>query len=122
MKLRSLVFITLLCSSLAFAGRSLPTDMDMAILKQVNYPQVVLGNDGISWLKILTLGWLSNNSTFEMNSSVRIRNEKNRFITRNKLNGYVGQPVGVRRNADNRIEEIWILTEDERAAFRSRAQ
>ena len=56
MGLRLTMLTALLCSSLAFAGRSLPNDMDMAVLKQVNYPQVVLRNDGISWVKGIDFG------------------------------------------------------------------
>ena len=122
MGLRLTMLTALLCSSLAFAGRSLPNDMDMAVLKQVNYPQVVLSIDGISWLKVLTLGWLSNNTSLEVSSGVRVRNEKNRFVTRNKLYGYVGKPIGIRRNKENNIEEIWILTDEERETFRRRVQ
>lgn len=120
MKIRLLFLSVYLWSSLALAARALPVDMDMAILKQVQYPQVVLGTGGISWLKILTLGWLSNDAVFQVSVDVRIRNEQNRFITRGKLNAYVGKAVGIRRNPANNIEEIWILTDQERATFQAR--
>ena len=54
---RIFAVMLLLCSSVGWAQRAVPDDMDVAVLKEVAYPQIVLGNNGISWLKILTLGW-----------------------------------------------------------------
>ncbi|MGL5466941.1 MAG: hypothetical protein ACRDCT_01935, partial [Shewanella sp.] len=56
-----LVFLVLFCSSITWAQRTVPNDMDVAILKKVNLPYVELSNGGFSWLKLLTLGWLDGN-------------------------------------------------------------
>ena len=50
------VFSLLLSSQLAWAGRVLPPDMRLAVLKKVNYPDIVLSGDGWTWTQILTLG------------------------------------------------------------------
>ncbi|MDO1509997.1 MULTISPECIES: hypothetical protein [unclassified Neisseria] len=114
--------LILLCSSLTWAQRTVPDDMDVAVLKQVAYPQVVLSNDGISWLKILTLGWLDNNvSAFNTTHDLRIRDERNRFVVRGKLASKTGKTVAVKRDAEGNINEIWVLTEGEEEAVKQRA-
>ncbi|MDO5073896.1 Uncharacterised protein [Neisseria animaloris] len=114
--------LILLCSSLTWAQRAIPEDMNVAVLKQVAYPQVVLSNGGVPWLKILTLGWLDNNvSAFNITPDLRIRDERNRFIVRGKLTAQTGKTVAIRRNAEGSINEIWILTEGEKEAVKRRA-
>lgn len=114
--------LILLCSSLTWAQRTVPADMDVAVLKQVNYPQVVLSNGGFPWLKILTLGWLDNNvSTFNTTHDLRIKDQRNRFIVRGKLVGHIGKTVAVRRDDSGNITEIWVLTDAEQKAFEQRA-
>ncbi|UOO82151.1 hypothetical protein LVJ83_01335 [Uruburuella testudinis] len=107
----------LLCTSMVWAQRAIPQDMDVAVLKRVSYPQIVLSNDGLSWLKILTLGWLDRSAVFEVAPAVRIRDEHNRFIVRGKLVAKTGKTVAVRRDGGNRILEIWVLSEPERQVF-----
>lgn len=68
--------------------------MDVAVLKEVAYPQIVLGNNGISWLKILTLGWLDNSRVFNVTSGLRVKDERNRFIVRGKLASLCGENRG----------------------------
>ncbi|QEY25705.1 hypothetical protein [Neisseria zalophi] len=120
-KILTTLFI-LLFSSVAWAQRAVPADMDIAILKQVNYPQVVLSNGGIPWLKILTLGWLDNNvSAFNTTHDLRIKDERNRFIVRGKLPYHTGKTVALRRDAAGNITEIWLLTPAEKQAFEQRA-
>ena len=87
---RIFAVMLLLCSSLGWAQRAVPDDMDVAVLKEVAYPQIVLGNNGISWLKILTLGWLDNSRVFNVTSGLRVKDERNRFIVRGKLVSHVG--------------------------------
>ena len=118
---RWLSVLVLLVSTMAWAQRTVPDDMDVAVLKQVSYPQIVLGNNDLLWLKILTLGWLDRSQAFNARSDVRIRDENNRFIVRGRLNAKVGKTVAVRRDAGNNISEIWILTEPERQIFEQRA-
>lgn len=112
----------LLCSSLTWAQRTIPEDMDVAILKKVDYPQVVLSTGGFSWLKMLTLGWLDNTSAFNISPALKIRDEKNRFIVRGKLSAKAGRAVAVKRDGGNNIIEIWVLTEPERQIFEQRGR
>lgn len=118
---RWLSVLVLLLSGLVWAQRTVPNDMDVAVLKQVSYPQIVLSNNDLSWLKILTLGWLDHAQAFNVGSDVRIRDENNRFIVRGKLNAKVGKTVAVRRDSDGNIKEIWVLTEPEQRLFEQRA-
>ena len=118
---RIFAVMLLLCSSVGWAQRAVPDDMDVAVLKEVAYPQIVLGNNGISWLKILTLGWLDNSRVFNVTSGLRVKDERNRFIVRGKLASHVGKTVAVRRDDGNNITEIWILTEPEQRVFEQRA-
>lgn len=122
MKKILITLFVLLFSSVAWAQRVVPADMDVAILKQVNYPQVVLSNGGIPWLKILTLGWLDNNvSAFNTTHDLRIKDERNRFIVRGKLSSHIGQTVALRRDTAGNITEIWLLTPAEKQVFEQRA-
>lgn len=106
----------------ALAGRVLPQNMDMAVLKSAQYPQVELTEDGFSWLKFLTVGWLDGAKKFTLTPAVRVRTEKNLFVTHNNLPKFAGKAVAVRRNQQNQIEEIWVLTEAEREIYRQRAE
>lgn len=122
MKKRLFLMALLLISQATWAARILPNQIQLAVLQQVNYPQVVLSGDGITWTEILTLGLVT--PTVENGSVVglRIRDTNNRFITKNKLPQYVGHPVGVFFNQDKQINEIWILTPQERATLKARGQ
>lgn len=114
--------LILLSSSLTWAQRAVPADMDVAVLKQVAYPQIVLSDGGLSWLKVLTLGWLDGNAaTFNTASDLRIKDERNRFIVRGRLTGQTGKAVAVRRDAAGNVSEIWLLTDAEKKAFEQRA-
>ncbi len=114
--------LILLFSSLTWAQRAVPADMDVAVLKQVAYPQIVLSDGGLSWLKILTLGWLDGNAAaFNTTPDLRIKDERNRFIVRGKLTGHTGKAVAVRRNEAGSVSEIWVLTDAEKQAFEQRA-
>ena len=70
---------------MAVAGRFLPKDIRLAVLKKVDYPNVVLAGDGWTWTQILTLGIVDNNRTeAEALGSIRIKDTYNRFITKIK--------------------------------------
>lgn len=105
----------------SWAQRSLPEDMDMAVMQDVRFPTIVLSPDGFSWLKILTLGWLDNAKAFQMSQGVRVRDKENRFIVWGLLSQYRGNAVAVRRDAMNQINEVWILTPAEQEVFHQRA-
>lgn len=119
---RMLAVCILFCASLSWGQRMIPADMDVAILKKVNYPEIVLSNGGFSWLKVLTLGWLDNTSVFYMTPGMTIKDEQNRFIVRGKLTTKIGKVVAVRRDAGNKVEEIWVLSEPERQLFEQRGR
>ncbi|MDO5639791.1 MAG: hypothetical protein Q4G28_07960 [Neisseria sp.] len=111
----------LLCSSLTWAQRGIPEDMDVAILKEVNYPLVVLSTGNFPWLKVLTLGWLDNTSAaFKVSPNIKIKDERNRFIVRGRLVAQTGKAVAVKRDGGNNIEEIWVLSNPERRMFEQR--
>ncbi len=122
MKRLLMMCVCCLCLSPAWAQRFLPQDMDMAVMKAAQYPTVVLSADGFSWLKILTLGWLDRSTQFQLSPAVRIRDESNRFIVYGKLPEHAGKAVAVRRDPQNNINEIWILTAEEREVYRQRAR
>ncbi|UOP00605.1 hypothetical protein [Kingella potus] len=112
-----------LASHMAFAGRVLPPDMRLAVLKKADYPDIVLSGDGWTWTQILTLGLVNNNQTeAEALGSIRIKDTYNRFITKNRLVKHIGQPVGVFFDRQGQIKEIWVLTPKEREEMKRRTQ
>ena len=112
-----------LSSQMALAGRVLPSDMRLAVLKKADYPDIVLSGDGWTWTQILTLGLVNNNQTeAEALGSIRIKDTYNRFITKNRLANHIGQPVGVFFDNHGQVKEIWVLTPKERAEMKRRGQ
>ena len=122
MKKRLFLMALLLVSQATWAARMLPNQIQLATLQQVNYPQVVLKGDSITWTEILTLGLVTPMVENGATTGIRIRDTSNRFITKNKLPQYVGYSVGVFFNHDKQISEIWILTPQERATLKARGQ
>lgn len=123
--MKRLLLLAVLCFAFiapSMAGRVLPRDMEMAVMKSVQFPEVVLSPDGFSWLKVLTLGWLNGAQKFQLSKDVTVRNQKNAYVTHGRLSSYAGQPVGVRFNEQGIIVEVWVLTEGEREVFRRRAE
>lgn len=106
----------------AWAQRFPVENMEVAVLRQAQFPQVQLSSDGFSWLRFLTLGWLDGSQTFNMTMNVRIRDENNRFITHNRLPQHTGKVVALRRTNAGQVSEIWILTPAEHEAFRQLAE
>lgn len=114
--------LILLFSPLTWAQRTVPAEMEVAVLKQVAYPQIVLGDGGFPWLKVLTLGLLDNrDSAFNTTHDLRIKDERNRFIVRGRLAVHTGKTVAVRRDGAGNITEIWVLTDAEQRMFEQRA-
>ncbi len=113
----------LLCSSLTWAQRDVPTDMSVAVLKEVELPYVKLSSGGFSWTKLLTLGLVDGNAhRFQLSRFVRIRDENDRFIVLGRLNAQVGKPLAVKQDGAGVIREIWVLTEGEVQNFAERVQ
>ena len=113
----------LLCSSLSWAQRDVPTDMSVAVLKEVELPYVKLSSGGFSWTKLLTLGLVDGNAhRFQLSRFVRIRDENDRFIVLGRLNAQVGKPLAVKQDGAGVIREIWVLTEGEVQNFAERVQ
>ena len=111
----------LLLSSLTWA-RTLPDDMDVAVLKRIDLPYVELSSGGFSWMKVLTLGWIDGNAaTFQLARGVRLRDENDRFLVLGRLTVQSGKPVAVKRDAAGVIRELWLLNDDEVAAFKEKA-
>lgn len=107
-------------SSISWAARIVPTDMQILYLKSAYGKQVVLSKKEWSPKKMFSLGISNDNRTFQINNNIRIRDEGNRFTTYNKLPQYVGRNVAVRFNRNNNIQEIWILTKEENLILKQR--
>lgn len=119
---RFLLAFLILFSSTVWAGRFLPQNMQLAVLKEVNYPEVTLAGDGISWIQILTLGLLDDSENSDTKAGIRLRDDHNRFMVKNRLPRFTGQRVGVIFDNQNKIQEIWILTDREIETLRQRKQ
>ncbi|MDF7676963.1 hypothetical protein PT286_09480 [Neisseriaceae bacterium ESL0693] len=116
-----LCMLLLMMSSFVWAARVIPADMRIVQLKQASGKQVVLAN---TWgpKRILTLGVADNSQLFRLNNNVQIRDDRNRFITFNRLSQYQGRVVGVRFNRNKQIQEIWILSPNEQLMLKQRPQ
>ena len=119
---RFLSVLTLgLALALPAAARDLPRGMEVAYMKSAQYPTIELSSGGFSWVKLLTLGLADGSQQYSMSNSVKIRNQKNAFVTRSKLSAYGDHFVAFKRNNNNQIQEIWILKDDEVEKFKQEA-
>ncbi|NUE66063.1 MULTISPECIES: hypothetical protein [Snodgrassella] len=109
-----LIFLT---SSFAWAGRVLPSDVHIAVLKNAKGQQVVLGTAKKAWLRTLSLGLVNGNKTFQLSRAVRVHDTNNRFVTYNNLYRFKNAPIAVRFDRANQIQEIWVLTDEEQKAL-----
>ena len=120
--LRGFIAVSILFLSSLTWARTLPDDMDVAILKRIDLPYVELSSGGFSWMKVLTLGWIDGNAaTFQLARGVRLRDENDRFLVLGRLTVQSGKPVAVKRDAAGVIRELWLLNDDEVAAFKEKA-
>ena len=110
----SLCILFVFISSASWAGRILPNDIYVMTLKDAFGKQVVLGTPKNAWLRTVTLGVVNGNKKYELSNGVRIRDDHNLFVTYNKLPKFRNRAIGVRVDRSNRIEEIWVLTAEER--------
>ncbi|WP_239325943.1 hypothetical protein [Snodgrassella gandavensis] len=112
--LYSLIFLT---SSFAWAGRVLPNDAHIVVLKNTKGQQVVLGTAKKALLRTLSLGLVNGNKTFQLSKSVRVRDTNNRFVTYNNLYRFKNALIAVRFDRANQIQDIWVLTDEEQKAL-----
>lgn len=113
----SLCVLLLIISAISWAGRILPNDIQVVTLKDAVGKQVVLGSAKKAWLRTMTLGMVNGNKTFELSTNIRLRNDRNNFETYNRLQYYRNRTIAVRFDRYNRIQDIWILTPEERDRF-----
>ena len=118
-------FLSILALGLAFAlpatARELPDDIEVAYMKSAQYPTVQFSSGGFSWVKLMTLGIADSAKNFQMSPGVKVRNQKNVFVTRSKISMYGGNFVAFKRNGKDQIQEIWVLNADEVEKFRQQA-
>ena len=120
--LRGFIAVSILFLSSLTWARTLPDDMGVAVLKRIDLPYVELSSGGFSWMKVLTLGWIDGNAaTFQLARGVRLRDENDRFLVLGRLTVQSGKPVAVKRDAAGVIRELWLLNDDEVAAFKEKA-
>ncbi len=50
---------------------------------------------------------------YDISSSIKIRDEKNRFVTRSNLTKFQGQVVGARFHGSSKLIEVWVLSQEE---------
>lgn len=118
-----LALCVLLCSSPAWTQRTLPNDMDVAVLKKVELPYLTLSRGGFSWTRLFTLGLVDGNSAkLQVTRFVKIRDEKDRFLVLGRLTRQEGRVVAFRRDDAGIVREIWILDEGEAEAFARQAE
>lgn len=98
----------------SWAGRILPNDIQIAVLKNAVGKEVVLGSAKRGWLRTVTLGVVNGNKSFLLSNNIRVRNDRNNFETYNKLQNYRNRTVAVRFDRSERIQDIWVLTAEER--------
>ena len=122
--MKKVLILTMLLGimEMSMAARFFPKDMDVAVLQDYQQRQVVLSPDGFSWIKIFTLGWLDKSRVFDLTAGVKVRDDNNRFITYGRLSSHKGKVVAVKRDSNNGIDEIWILSDRERDQFRQLAK
>ena len=104
-------------SSLVWAGRILPKDTHIVVLKKAAGRQVVVGTATKAWLRTLSLGLVKGNKTLLLSRAVRIHDKNNRFVTYNNLSRFVDETIAVRVDRANQIQEIWVLTDEEQDAL-----
>ena len=105
--------LTLLASSFVHAQRSLPDDMDVAVLKTVDLPYLKVSKGGFSWTRLLTLGIVDGNAAkLQITRFTKIHDENDRFIPMGRLLNQT------KYNEESRlVREIWILTDAEADRF-----
>lgn len=82
-----ILMLTLLVSTVSYAAqRKLPSDMDVAVLKQVELPYLKVSRGGFSWTRLLTLGLADGNSAkLQITRFTKIHDENDRFIPMGRL-------------------------------------
>lgn len=110
MKKLFLLALTLCALTPVMAGRIIPTNMVLYEIRDVADPMVEVRPPRASWLRWITLGLVDDAQTFKMSPALRIRDESNRFILRQKLAAQKGKVAAVRYDTIGLVGEIWLLT------------
>ena len=111
---RLIVLFGLLFSlSSAFAAniRFVPNDLIFVQIREVdmNKMEIRLVNANDGFIKRI----YKSARTVKMTSGIRIKDENNRWVLRNKLLSYKGRVVGVRFTNAGQLNEVMILTDEE---------
>lgn len=115
-----ILMLTLLVSTVSYAAqRKLPSDMDAAVLKQVELPYLKVSRGGFSWTRLLTLGLADGNSAkLQITRFTKIHDENDRFIPMGQLASKTGKTIAFKHNDTNAlVREVWVLTDDEASRF-----
>lgn len=110
MKKLLLLALTLCALMPALAGRVIPPNMALFEIRDVAEPMLEVCPPRASWLRWITLGLVDDAQTLKISPALRIRDENNRFILRQKLAAQKGKIVAVRYDTIGLVGEIWILT------------
>ncbi len=111
---RFIVLFGLLFSfSCAFAAniRFVPNDLIFVQIREVdmNKMEIKLVNANDGFIKRI----YKSARTFKIATGIRIKDENNRWVLRNKLLNYKGRVVGVRFTNGGQLNEVMILTDAE---------
>ena len=100
-----ILMLTLLVSTVSYAAqRKLPSDMDAAVLKQVELPYLKVSRGGFSWTRLLTLGIADGNSAkLQITRFTKIHDENDRFIPMGRLAGKTGKTIAFKHNDTNAL-------------------
>ena len=115
---RLIVVLCLMFSMVpVFAGRVFPNYLQFVQLREVNLRagqvKVIDARSGF------VTRMYKKPVTYKLSAAVRIRDEGNRFVVRNRLNGYSGRLVGIRL-MNGSVNEIWVLSEEEIGQLKER--
>ena len=107
-----IVFFALLFSIFpAMAERFIPNDLIFVQIREVDMQQrqikLLNARDGFI-TRVYRKPYIYN-----ISNAIKIRDEKNRFLTRSKLTNYEGKVVGARFHNSGKLIEVWILSEAE---------
>lgn len=98
-------------------ARVLPKDLLVGVYRAGAYPEITIVKDTpkVTARKIFTLGLSNTKKTVFLPVSIRILDEKNRFITWGRLPQHLDKAIAIELDNKGDAKMIWILTPEERA-------